>query len=323
MRWLADRVQNLLRQVWQRITATRQDGTIAYTGIAAVSVSAPGRLPVYRQSRPSGAPVGYLNPGQYAPHFKATSDLKWLQVTLHNGDKGWLANDPTVISVTLSDPCKVVVCIDPGHGGSDTGAVGNGLVEKEINFDIAYWHLGTRLQRDARVDTVWFTRTGDEDVSLAYRADLANASGAKLFVSVHNNSHLNTSRGTETYYKCGSEASESVGAASKRAACLIHLRIRRQFEAYNNAGCPWFDRGVICRLLSKSDPRSYYYVLRNTTVPAVLVEYLFISNPGEAACLADHTFRDNLAQATYDGIVDALFSGQTDLPCNFRTDYGL
>ena len=207
--------------------------------------------------------------------------------------------------------------------GSDTGAVGNGLVEKDLNFDIGYWHLRPRLESDGRIDQVWMTRTGDYDVSLAYRADLASASGANLFVSLHNNAHLISSRGTETYYKCGSEASEAVRIQSKRAACLVHSRVQEAIMQFGSPSCPWFDRGVICRMISLSDPRSYYYVLRNSTVPTLLVEFLFVSNPNEALCLGNHTFRDMMAEAVYSGITDALF---TDLPgdsCNFKTYYGL
>lgn len=294
-----------------------------YVGIATVWGEPGFQMPVYRQPRPRGIPAGYLQAGQYAPHFTALYDLSWLEVTLHNGEKGWLQRNPAHVFVTLPDPSQVRLCIDPGHGGSDTGAVGNGLIEKDLNFDIAYWHLRPRLESDARVHLVWSTRTADEDVSLAYRADLASASGATLFVSLHNNSHLSSSQGTETYHKCGSEASAEVRAQSKRAACLVHSRVQEAITAFGSPGCPWIDRGVICRMISPSDPRSYYYVLRNSAVPTLLVEFLFVSNPNEAECLGNHTFRDMMAEAVYNGIVDALFTALPGANCNFKTYYGL
>ncbi|MFZ5825790.1 MAG: N-acetylmuramoyl-L-alanine amidase family protein [Bacillota bacterium] len=296
---------------------------IDYVGIATVWGQPGYRAPVYPQPRPRGNPIGYLDAGQYAPHFTALIDRSWLEVTLMDGERGWLKNDPFHVFVTEPDPSRLRLCIDPGHGGSDTGAVGNGLVEKDLNLDIGYWHLRPRLESDGRIDRVWMTRTGDYDVSLAYRADLASASGANLFVSLHNNAHLISSRGTETYYKCGSEATEAVRIQSKRAACLVHSRVQEAIMQFGSPSCPWFDRGVICRMISLSDPRSYYYVIRNSTVPTLLVEFLFVSNPNEALCLGNHTFRDMMAEAVYSGITDALF---TDLPgdsCNFKTYYGL
>jgi N-acetylmuramoyl-L-alanine amidase len=320
------RMQTLWRlfiELVGRLTSFRKQGTVDYTGIASVRGPEGFRMPVYRQPQATGQPLGYLEAGRYAPHFRATASRTWLEVTLPGGDKGWLRNDPDHVVVRVPDPELVTIVVDPGHGGSDTGAVANGIVEKEYNFDIAYWHLATRLQNNPRIHRIWLTRNGDETVSLAYRSDLANAAGAHLFVSVHLNSHLTTSRGTETYYKCGSEAGDPVREASKRAACLVHHRVKYWIEAWNSPSCPWFDRGVICRLISTTDRRSYYYVLRNTQIPAVLCEYLFISNPNEAHCLKDHTFRDNLAQATYEGIIEFLFGTDPGTGCTFKTFYGL
>lgn len=307
----------------RRLFAILRGGSVPFVGIATV-IGQPGfRAPLYPWPRARGLPVAFLAPGQYVPHFAATGDGAWLEVTLHSGDRAWLQNDPAHVDVTRPDPDRVRLCIDPGHGGTDGGAAGNGIVEKNINLDIAYNRLGSRLLADARIDRVWFTRTGDQDVSLAYRADLANAAGATLFVSVHNNAHLASSQGTETYYKCGTEGTAAVRDQSRRAACLVHQRLREQILRWGSVACPWVDRGVICRLLSQADQRSYYYVLRNTGVPAVLVECLFVSNPDEAACLAHATMRDFLAQGLYAGITDALFTTAPGMACNFKTFYGL
>jgi len=198
------------------------------------------------------------------------------------------------------------------------------LVEKQIDFDIAYWRLGPRLVADRRIGRVWYTRNGDYDVSLRYRWDLANASFATLFVSVHANASPDPgSYGTETYPKCGAEATPVIAGRAGRAACLVHLRLMEQFNRYGVPTCPWVDGGVICRLVSPADPRSYYYVLQNTNVPAILSESAYVTNPAAAACLATDGLRDSLAQGLYDGITDALFTLAPEDGCTSRTVYGL
>lgn len=294
---------------------------IVYVGIATVR----GRpAPVYRTPDNRQQPLGYVVDGGYVPHFQATDDHAWLRVTLHNGDVGWMPNDPARVTIELPVPNRTRVCIDPGHGGTDAGARAFGLVEKELNFDVAFRGLGPLLQGDSRIDRVWLTRNGDYDVSLRYRWDLANAAFPALFVGVHFNANPDPQvRGTETYFKCGAEATPPIVAESRRAACLIHLRLREQIQGWADPACPWVDRGVICRLLSEDDPRSYYYVLANTNTPATLLEALYMTDPGSAECLRDVDFRGRLARAIYEGIADALFSELPGDACDFRTLYGL
>lgn len=296
---------------------------LEYVGIAEVRGPAGFRLPVY--STPAqGQQIGYLVVGGYVPHFRTIDDHRWLEVTLHNGATGWIPYDRDHVTVNLPDPSRVRLCIDPGHGGSDPGAVGQGLVEKSLTFDIAYVRLRSRLARDARIERVWYTRNGDYDVSLKYRWDLANAAFAQLFLSVHINATGDPAvRGTEVYQKCGAEATPWLQAASRRAGCLSYQRLQEQVERLGNPNCPWVGRGVICRLFSQEDPRSYYFVLQNSNIPAVLVECGYLTNPGEAGCLASEGYRDALAQGLYNGISDALFSTQPGEGCEFRTLYGL
>ena len=91
-----------------------------------------------------------------------------------------------------AQPSPLVV-IDPGHGGSANGAVYDGVLEKELNLSIAV--QAARLLEEAGL-TVRMTRTGDQDVGLYDRIDLANGQGADLFVSVHCNASL-------TLVECG------------------------------------------------------------------------------------------------------------------------
>lgn len=299
-------------------TPLPEEGTLLqYAGIAVAGT----RVPVWAGPTESGSPVGYLVPGGYVPHFRATDDHAWLEATMHDGATAWLRNDPARVTVNLPDPTGVRLVIDPGHGGSEMGALASGLVEKDLNFDIAFWKLNPRLAADTRIERIWYTRNGDYDVSLRYRWDLATAAMAALFLSVHLNAAEDPRlRGTETFYKCGTEAGPVLAAHSRRAACLIH---RRQQAAITAAGCAWNDGGVICRRVSATDRRTYYYVLENANVPAVLTETLYLSNPDDARCLADNAFRDRLAQGLYNGVTDYLFGTAPGTDCRFRELTGI
>ncbi len=142
---------------------------------------------------------------------------------------------------------KVVVVIDPGHGGPDPGAVGiGGMREKDIVLDIAR-RLSARLQSQG-IEVV-MTRDADIDLDLEPRVALAERVKANLFVSIHANS-LNMSRpdvnGLQTYYFHDN---------SSRLAQVI------QQEVLQTTGI--VDRGV---------KTARFYVIRNTSMPAVLVE---------------------------------------------------
>lgn len=294
---------------------------LAYVGIAEVSGARGFTLPVYRSAYGEGGLIGQVVAGGYVPHFMATDDYAWLNITLHSGEGGWMSNDPAHVTINLPDPNRVRVVIDPGHGGTEMGSQARGLVEKSINFDVAYNRLRPLLVADGRIDQVWFTRNGDYDVSLAYRWDLGNAAFANLFVSVHQNEVADPAvLGTETYYKCGSEGTDVIIGDSRRAACLLHRRLQEQFAA--NA-CPWSDRGIICRQVSPDDRRTYYYVLQNTNLPAVLSEALYLSNPDQAACIVRDGFRTALARGIYNGITDFLFTDAPGTGCMDRLLYGL
>lgn len=171
------------------------------------------------------------------------------------------------------------ICIDAGHGGKDPGACAGGVKEKNIA-------LYTALEIGALLTDyeVIYTRTGDVFVELSGRADIANAAKADLFVSIHCNSADNMSaNGMEVY--CYTHASE----ASKCAARVIYDKLL--------AVCGLRGRGVKSKDLA---------VLRETHMPAVLVELGFISNYGDRAKLLNVDWQDSAARAVADGIKEAL-----------------
>ena len=144
----------------------------------------------------------------------------------------------------------VSVCIDPGHGGSDPGAMGCGQKEAEINLSVS---LKLEALLRAAGATVYMTRTADETRSLAQRASYANSKNVNRFVSIHTNSGGGT--GIETHCRRGSAAT----SPSKTTAAAIQSRMV--------AAWPLPNRGV---------KEAGYYVLVHTTVPATLTELGFI-----------------------------------------------
>ncbi|MBL0387004.1 N-acetylmuramoyl-L-alanine amidase [Tumebacillus sp. ITR2] len=162
-----------------------------------------------------------------------------------------------------------VVVLDPGHGGTDPGGVGNGLYEKNLTLDIA---LRSRSYMWANYPIwVYMTRETDTDVSLSGRTSYANSQNADFFVSYHINSYSDASpNGLETYYYPG--ASDGLSLATN-----LYNKLKGSYSTL---------RGV-----KSAD----YYVLHYTNMSAALGETGFISNASDATKLNDANFRQQLA----------------------------
>lgn len=173
-----------------------------------------------------------------------------------------------------------VVYIDPGHGGSDPGASGNGIIEKELNLQLA---IKVRDKLRSQDVEVVMSREDDVYVSLQERAMQANSVTPDAFVSIHNNSFDGSSaNGIETFYTKSIDKSLADGIQSR----LI---------ANTNAA----NRGVKLGKL---------YVTRKTTMPAVLVEGGFMTNPTEAEKLKTDSYQEAIANAIVDGTMNYLQS---------------
>ena len=170
------------------------------------------------------------------------------------------------------------ICIDPGHGGSDPGAVGYGLEEEDVNLDVAL-RLKDLLIADGA--TVVMTRTTDTDVSLQARCDIANNNGCNRFVSIHCNAYNGNAYGTETYY----HSSLSSSSTAANLANKVNPEVVSHLGTYN--------RGV---------KQADYYVLRNTAMPAILVELAFIDNYNDNQKLASESYRQEAARAILHGL---------------------
>ncbi len=168
-----------------------------------------------------------------------------------------------------------LICLDPGHGGKDAGARGGGVEEKDANLDVA---LRARALLELAGYRVIMTRSTDVYLSLARRCSAADKAGADVFVSVHNNAKPPDTDGTTTYYARGSAGSWRLAAFVQRAVVM-------------SIGRP--DRGLKTRNL---------YVLRNTRMPAALLEGVFLTDPGEARLVQEAWFRQRMAEGIALGI---------------------
>lgn len=168
------------------------------------------------------------------------------------------------------------VMIDPGHGGDDPGGItADGLTEAD-----ACWAIATRLaDRLASLGAkVRFTRNEPEAPDTSERAVRANEIDADVYLSIHLNEHAEpTAEGSSTYYFGGSRAGEAL--ADQVQEQLTRLGLRN------------------CRSHARSYP-----VLRETRMPAVLIEPVFITNPDEAKRLEDQEFLSNVADAIAAGV---------------------
>ncbi|HMM19641.1 MAG TPA: N-acetylmuramoyl-L-alanine amidase [Selenomonadales bacterium] len=185
-----------------------------------------------------------------------------------------LASDPAVLA-------GKTIALDPGHGGIDGGARSGGLQEKDITLSLAL-KLADELRRHGA--TVVFTRDSDIDYytrgkggkrnDLIKRVALINASGAALFLSIHTNAIKGAQWfGAETYYNPRSETNKQLAEVMQKALADFPPGNKRQARQ---------DSDIL--------------VLKDTTIPGVLIEAGFISNPKEAALLADPAYQQKMAQ---------------------------
>ncbi|MGG3571978.1 N-acetylmuramoyl-L-alanine amidase [Bacillus gobiensis] len=196
-------------------------------------------------------------------------------------------NSFTVLGGTISVQTNVmnqlnnagkIIFIDPGHGGSDPGAIGySGIKEKDVNLAISKKVV---KKLDGAGEFTIASRTGDTYPTLDDRVEKANAANANIFISIHaNSSDNNNVVGSDTFYYNGS-------ASSKRLAQELQARIPKAMETR--------DRGI--------SEGNWIKVIDKSNMPAVLAETGFVSNSSDASKLNDPYYQDRVAQAIYDAI---------------------
>jgi len=180
-----------------------------------------------------------------------------------------------------------LIVIDPGHGGNDPGSLNRsvGLVESHVTFAIAQrlktdlehagWHVVLTREGDYEVGDPG----GNDDQELQARCDIANAAGARLFISVHVNASTSSSpNGVTTYYW---KPEDRIFAQTIEAAAALSTGVA--------------DAGI---------HRENFYVIHHTFMPAILVETAYLSNPHDASLLAQPWFMNKMADAIARGIND-------------------
>ncbi len=214
-----------------------------------------------------------------AAQFQANPDIARVVVTLKRKVAYSITADgggSTLIISVVDAPLRGhSVVLDPGHGGKDPGAIGpTGLMEKDVTLDVALRVRRLLVEDGIRVV---MTRETDIFIDLAERPRLARERGGTVFVSIHANANAQTTvNGSETYY---------LSPVSLSLAQMI------QDELTRSLGLP--SRGI---------KTANFLVLRENSIPSVLVEVAFISHPQEEARLREDAFRARIAAAIARGI---------------------
>lgn len=222
-------------------------------------------------------------------------------------------NRVTVTGPLSAEPARragqPLVLLDPGHGGTADGAMGPGGVrEADRNLQIATLTAAKLTAGRSGVPGVrtLLTRRGDHDASLAFRVALADALRADLSVSIH----LNAAPLTMLDRPGTSEFGSVSDPNGRRAAGVLYEAHRRYLETLTDrvggrwAGNP--DAGALYRLGSRGS--DYYGLLRLSHTTWVIAEPLFLSDPKQAALVADPLVRQGLASAYASG-VSAFLAG--------------
>jgi len=181
-----------------------------------------------------------------------------------------------------------LVLLDPGHNpDNDPGAVGNSIREADITFDLCRRIAAKLPSYGVKATVIQPTNETLEEV-----VAIANTvKDADFFLSIHVNSAANTgATGFESYVYPGSNQSDKLRS-------YIHAEVAKFFQSYN-----FVDRGK---------RTANFYILRETAMPAMLFENLFISNKNDAEKLKNSEFLDGLAAAYCTGIAQALGTGIT------------
>ncbi|WNS76953.1 N-acetylmuramoyl-L-alanine amidase [Bacillus sp. DTU_2020_1000418_1_SI_GHA_SEK_038] len=173
----------------------------------------------------------------------------------------------------------VKIFIDPGHGGADPGAVGNGLFEKNLTLKISKY-IRTMLTAYENIQ-VKLSRESDQTVSLNQRTNMANAWGAEFLLSVHINSGGGT--GFEDYIHPRNRQS------SPSYQGVIHEEIVKQID-----------------LKDRGKKQENFHMLRESNMPAMLTENGFIDNPNDASKLSQSSYIERIARGHVNGLVRAL-----------------
>lgn len=239
-------------------------------------------VPITLDGLPLEGVEGYMEDGRTIVPLRALAEALGLTVT-------W---DPVTRTAVLTSPGRepqlpvpapdALVVLDPGHGGSSTGAFYGGRSEKDLALSISL--LARDYLEEAGV-RVAMTRQTDTDLGLYDRSDLANRLNADLFVSVHCNASPANPQASGIYTAAYQEGTGGWALAES---------LRLAMMAETGAG----DMGT--------EARPNLAVLRTARMPAALVECGYMSTPEELALLSDADYQARLARGIAGGVLDYL-----------------
>jgi N-acetylmuramoyl-L-alanine amidase len=212
------------------------------------------------------------------------------------------------------------VVIDAGHGGHDSGTVGpNGLMEKELVLDVAQ-RLGALITKQMGAEVI-YTRSTDVFIPLEERTKIANDQKADLFISVHANSSSEPSAtGVETYYfnltsdKSGLDLATRENASADSAISdlndLLHKAVlqtkkeeSREFAQRVQASLCAAAQKTSSHPVDRGVRQAPFVVLIGATMPSILAEIGFVSNPHDEKLLRRTDQRQKIADALYKGVL--------------------
>ncbi|QFK72938.1 SH3 domain-containing protein [Pradoshia sp. D12] len=203
--------------------------------------------------------------------MKLNTNGSFTQVKLASGQIGWITSKTLIVSKSVQG--KVIV-IDPGHGGSDTGAIGVKLKTKEktINLSTANY-LATILENAGA--TVIMTRSNDTFISLANRAAISNSKKADAFVSIHYNATPAASAsGIETFYYQNSSLASAIHGELIKATGLKDRKVKQ----------------------------GNFQVIKSNKQPATLLELGFLTNAAEEKTISQSSYHKKAAQGILNGL---------------------
>ena len=240
---------------------------------------------------------GTLARNKWAGNYWLGSDGKMATSSwVDNGRYYVDANGAWVKDASKDKNTKRSIFLDPGHGGSDPGAISGGVREKDLTLSV-YNKVSSKLASLGY--TVLTSRNVDKDVDLVDRADQANKANADMLLSIHFNAGgRGIARGIETYYyqatadrvpKINKENHNNPERLERSRKLANKVQQNLLYQTGAN------DRGV---------KRASFTVLRETSIPSILVELGFIDNPEERNKIKTNEYQERLANGIVDGIVE-------------------
>jgi N-acetylmuramoyl-L-alanine amidase len=229
----------------------------------------------------------------------------------------------SVYSVKKDDKHITVVVIDPGHGGKDYGASVGNANEKDIVLDLAL-RLGQSIKTNYPEIKVIYTRTKDIFIPLYDRANLANKNKADLFISIHvNGTENNIAQGTETFVLGQHRSKDNLDVAKKEnSVILLEDNYNTTYEGFDPNSSEsyimfelvqdeYLEQSVMlasavqdqfreyAKRIDRSVKQAGFLVLRQATMPSVLIEVGFISHPSERNYMLSETGKSTLSSSIF------------------------